>query len=88
MVIYMGETNQVDQRIQDDKSQVVKEMENEIFEKDMSLGNVDVEGPGIEIKLQDVGFSTSSDSTNIIDQKSAIIHDTDIMSIINELKYF
>ncbi|WMJ81371.1 DUF881 domain-containing protein [Clostridium sp. MB40-C1] len=72
---------------QDDKSEVTKEMEKELFNNEMSLGNVDLEGEGVTIKLQDVGFSTTQNVQDPEDQKSLIIHDTDIMNLINELKY-
>ena len=54
--------------------------EAELKENNMLLGNTDVVGDGVEIFLQD---ATSAD--NILDLNKAVIHYSDLLSIVNEL---
>lgn len=63
---------------QNDSSAEVKEAE--LKENNMLLGSTDVVGDGVEILLQD---ATSAD--NILDLNKAVIHYSDLLSIVNEL---
>ncbi|GLC32396.1 DUF881 domain-containing protein [Clostridium omnivorum] len=63
--------------------QVLSEMESELLKNKMSLGTVDVEGQGIKITLSDA--STEFDN-NQIDYEFRVIHNTDMIQVINDLK--
>ncbi|MCY6370350.1 DUF881 domain-containing protein [Clostridium ganghwense] len=71
---------------QNDKFQIIREMNKEIFNNEMTLGNIDVEGQGIVIKLKDASSDFSGNVEDAIDQKAGIIHDNDIINLVNELK--
>lgn len=71
---------------QNDKFHIIKEMNKEIFNNEMILGNIDVEGEGVIIKIKDASNNFSGRVIDPIDQRAGIIHDEDIISLINELK--
>lgn len=54
--------------------------EKELKENNMLLGNTDVKGNGIEIILKD-----AVTTENIIDPSIAVIHYSDLLSVVNEL---
>ncbi|MCY6483721.1 DUF881 domain-containing protein [Clostridium aestuarii] len=72
-------------QIENDKSKVLKEMEKEISNNEMILGNTDVVGEGIIINMKDanVQFSATVDPNN---QWASLIHDGDLLNCINDLK--
>lgn len=64
---------------------VLSEIQDELNQSDIVMGNSDVEGQGIQITLKDADFSFSSD----LSQEQAlsyIVHDMDILLVINDLR--
>jgi len=57
--------------------QVKKQIEEEVGNNNIILGNTDVEGPGVKITLDDADVVT--DATNLI-------HDSDIIQVLNDLR--
>ncbi|SMC41439.1 DUF881 domain-containing protein [Papillibacter cinnamivorans] len=53
----------------------------ELSEAELLAGLTDVEGPGVEVVMQD---STAGDATG--EEADYLIHDSDILSVINELR--
>ncbi|ERI91293.1 hypothetical protein HMPREF1982_03252 [Clostridiales bacterium oral taxon 876 str. F0540] len=67
-------------------SNVSNEIEDELSKNKMVLGTVDVEGEGIIITLKDISndiYFYSEDDPNLMDK---IIHNIDIVNLINDLK--
>ena len=60
----------------------LEEMERQIKEGNKLIGMTDVTGPGVIITLKD---STINPAT-VLDVSSPLVHDTDVLSIIGELK--
>lgn len=60
----------------------LEEMERQIKEGNKLIGMTDVTGPGVIITLKD---STINPAT-VLDVSSLLVHDTDVLSIIGELK--
>jgi uncharacterized protein YlxW (UPF0749 family) len=58
------------------------ELEEEIKEGNMLLGLTEVTGEGVVITLKD----SSAISSSILDASNLIVHDMDVLSVINELK--
>jgi uncharacterized protein YlxW (UPF0749 family) len=63
--------------------QVLGEMESELLKNKIELGTVDVEGPGIKISLSD---ASAEFDNNQIDYEFRLIHNTDMIQVINDLK--
>ena len=63
------------------KNEKMENLEKEIKQANILLGYTDSTGEGITITLQD-GIST----VNTIDPNNLLVHDLDILSIVNELK--
>lgn len=59
------------------KSEVIKVIQDEISNNNLILGKSDVEGPGIKVTLDDAESYVNS---------SQLIHDADIIQVINDLK--
>lgn len=72
---------------EDNRSQVVNQMNQEIQTNEIILGNVDVQGPGVVIDIKDYSNYFSGNVENEIDIMAGLIHDEDILNLINELKY-
>ena len=60
----------------------LEEKEKEIQKGNKILGLTEVKGPGVIITLTD----SKKDTSNILDASSLVVHDVDILSVINELK--
>ncbi|CAG7840998.1 hypothetical protein CLOHAE12215_02422 [Clostridium haemolyticum] len=63
------------------------EMEDEVSNNEMILGNKDVEGEGIEITLEDASLDKQSQIVSPNDYWNLIIHDKDITLAINDLRF-
>lgn len=65
-----------------DKNKVLKEMQKDLEESNMLLGRTDVEGQGVVIILND---ADSSLFNNTFDDQFRLVHNTDILFVINDL---
>lgn len=63
----------------------LKSQEEEIKKDSILLGFSDVTGPGVTITVTDANAKLNS-ITSLIDPLQLIVHDTDILEIVNELK--
>lgn len=68
------------------KDDVLEEMKKEIYNNEIILGNVDVEGEGILINLSDASDEFQENVVDPSDYSTRIVHDSDIVNVINELK--
>ncbi|MBU3091519.1 DUF881 domain-containing protein [Clostridium sp. CM028] len=59
------------------KAEITKVIQDEVSNNNIFLGKTDVEGPGIEIILDDADNYVNSDQ---------LIHDNDVIQVINDLK--
>ncbi len=60
----------------------LKEKEEEITEGNKVIGLTEVTGPGVIVTLSD----SKKDASSSLDPSSLLVHDTDVLSVINELK--
>ncbi|MEA4827465.1 MAG: DUF881 domain-containing protein [Clostridium sp.] len=68
------------------KGNVLSEINKELYDNEMALGYIDIEGEGIEIHLDD---ATSQSQGEVVDPNewwAQTVHDNDIVILINELK--
>lgn len=63
-------------------STTLQEKENSIKEGNKIIGLTEVKGPGVTIKLTD----SKMDITKALNPSSLVVHDLDILSVINELR--
>lgn len=63
--------------------QVLGEMESELLKNKVELGTIDVEGSGIKISLSD---ASAEFDNNQIDYEYRLIHNTDMIQVINDIK--
>ncbi|PRR75163.1 DUF881 domain-containing protein [Clostridium thermopalmarium] len=68
------------------KDHVLDEMKKEIYNNEIILGNIDVEGEGILINLSDASDEFQENVVDPSDYSTRIVHDSDIVNVINELK--
>jgi hypothetical protein len=84
----LKETEKVDAQLQEQIESATKnnseleETKNQINEKNKTIGLAEVTGPGVIITVAD----SDIDSNSVVDATDFIIHDTDILKIVNELK--
>lgn len=84
----LKETEKVDAQLQEQIENATKnnseleETKNQINEKNKTIGLAEVTGPGVIITVAD----SDIDSNSVVDATDFIIHDTDILKIVNELK--
>ena len=60
----------------------LKQKEEEITEGNKIIGLTEVTGPGVIVTLGD----SKKDASSSLDPSSLLVHDTDVLSVINELK--
>lgn len=68
------------------KDDVLEQVNKEIYDNQVILGNVDVEGEGIIINLSDASDEFQGNVVDPNDWWARTVHDTDIVNVINELK--
>ena len=84
----LKETEKVDAQFQEQIESATKnnseleEAKNQINEGNKTIGLAEVTGPGVIITVAD----SEIDSNSVVDATDFIIHDTDILKIVNELK--
>ena len=84
----LKETEKVDAQLQEQIESATKnnseleEAKNQINEGNKTIGLAEVTGPGVIITVAD----SEIDSNSVVDATDLIIHDTDILKIVNELK--
>ena len=84
----LKETEKVDAQLQEQIESATKnnseleEAKNQINEGNKTIGLAEVTGPGVIITVAD----SEIDSNSVVDATDIIIHDTDILKIVNELK--
>ena len=71
---------QIDQATE--KNSSLEEAQNQIQEGNKIIGTTDVTGPGVIITLSD----SKLDPTTVLNPSDLLLHDIDVLSIINELK--
>lgn len=64
----------------------LSKLENDIKTINTQLGLTDVTGQGVIVKLDDSKSIGSSSFANIVDLNKYVVHDSDILEIVNELK--
>lgn len=62
------------------------QMETEIKDGNKIIGFSDVTGPGVIVTLKDSQITTNSTSQLLGDLNDMLVHDMDVLSVINELK--
>lgn len=60
----------------------LQEKENAIKEGNKIIGLTEVKGPGVSIKLTD----SKLDASKVLNPNSLVVHDLDVLSVINELR--
>ncbi len=60
----------------------LQQKESEITEGNKIIGLTEVTGPGVIVTLSD----STKDASSSLDPSSLLVHDTDVLSVINELK--
>ncbi len=84
----LKETEKIDAQLQEQIESATKnnseleEAKNQINEGNKTIGLTEVTGPGVIITVAD----SEIDSNSVVDATDFIIHDTDILKIVNELK--
>lgn len=84
----LKETEKIDAQLQEQIESATKnnseleEAKNQINEGNKTIGLAEVTGPGVIITVAD----SEIDSNSVVDATDFIIHDTDILKIVNELK--
>lgn len=68
---------------EESQEQVTSEIKEELTENEMILGKTAVEGQGIKISLND---ASTEDIENAFDYQLRIVHNTDIIQVLNDLK--
>ena len=71
---------QIDQATE--KNSSLEEAQNQIQEGNKIIGTTDVTGPGVIITLSD----SKLDPTTVLNPSDLLLHDIDVLSVINELK--
>ncbi|WP_343762394.1 DUF881 domain-containing protein [Clostridium oceanicum] len=69
-----------------DDDEIVEEVKKEINNNELDLGNIRVKGQGIKITMKDGDKKLFSKVTDPSEQMGLIIHDKDILYVINDLK--
>ncbi len=62
----------------------LKSLENKINKYNILLGTTEVKGQGVTITVSDA--TVTNNITSLLDPRNLIVHDTDILEIVNELK--
>ena len=84
----LKETEKIDTQLQEQIENATKnnseleEAKNQINEGNKMIGLSEVTGPGVTIVVAD----SEKDTSSVLDSNSLIIHDIDILKIVNELK--
>lgn len=68
------------------KNSVLSEINKELYDNEMALGYIDIEGEGIEIELNDATSQSQGEVVDPNDWWAQTVHDNDIVNLINELK--
>ena len=76
--------NQIDKQIDEatQENSDLEEARSQIKEGNMIIGTTDVSGPGVIITLDD----STTDPTTVFNPNDLLLHDLDILSVVNELK--
>ena len=69
-----------------DSNEVIKEIEKELKTNEAILGKRDLEGEGISITITDASIEFTNNYFDVDLYRKALIHDKDILNIINDLK--
>jgi uncharacterized protein YlxW (UPF0749 family) len=67
-------------------SKVLQDINNELSKNKSLLGTTEVVGKGLKITLNDASWEFDSSASNDIEKWSSLIHNTDIMLILNSLR--
>lgn len=68
-----------------DTNGVLDGIEDELYQSKLVIGTTSVEGEGIEITLKDQEFK-STDNLTEKEMKSGLVHDFDLISVVNDLR--
>lgn len=81
---YNDYSNKLKKYENDDKNQfeIKKNINEELSQDNMILGKIPLEGQGIEIKIND---GSTNDSMDSFEYQMRIVHNTDIIEVINDL---
>ena len=71
---------QIDEATQENSD--LEDAQSQIKEGNMIIGTTDVSGPGVIITLDD----STTDPTTVFNPNDLLLHDLDILSVVNELK--
>lgn len=64
----------------------LKSLEEQIKKENTLLGFTDVTGPGVTITVTDANITSNNSLGSLMDPYNLIVHDIDILGIVNELK--
>ena len=81
IICYLVLTIEKEREKATNNNQELEDYEKQIKEKSKILGLTEVTGPGVIVKLKD-----SQNTNQSLDLSSQLVHDFDVLSIINELK--
>ena len=76
--------NEIDKQIDEatQENSGLEDLQSKIKEGNMLIGTVDVTGPGVIITLDD----STTDPTTVFNPNDLLLHDLDILTVVNELK--
>lgn len=68
-----------------DKKKIIEEVKMQIDENKINVGLVDMEGPGLEITMEDASRDFEDNDEFYEDRKLKLIHNTDMIQVVNDL---
>lgn len=68
-----------------DNPKIVEEVKTELKDNKANAGFVDMEGPGLEIKMEDASRDFEDDNKSPIERQLKLIHNTDMIQVVNDL---
>ncbi|RXI45973.1 DUF881 domain-containing protein [Clostridium tetani] len=68
-----------------DKKKIIEEVKMQIEENNINIGLVDMEGPGLEITMEDASRDFEDSDEFYEDRNSKLIHNTDMIQVVNDL---
>ncbi|QBD87491.1 DUF881 domain-containing protein [Clostridium tetani] len=68
-----------------DKKKIIEEVKMQIEENNINIGLVDMEGPGLELTMEDASRDFEDNDEFYEDRKLKLIHNTDMIQVVNDL---
>lgn len=68
-----------------DKKKIIEEVKIELEENKINVGLVDMEGPGLNIVMEDASREFEENDVSYIERSLKLIHNTDMIQVVNDL---